>query len=71
MTAPIQDVQAAYKQFKRRYGRMLRGVKKAMDTNLQKSLVENVAALAFQAGFNAEKAPKSKPKLQPWRRGIR
>lgn len=61
-------VHAAYRRFLKRYGRMMRGAAKMMDTDMQKAVLRGAIMTAFQAGFNTPRDEPVKPvKLKRWR----
>lgn len=65
--APFTEVQAGYRRFLRQYKNMLRGAKREMDTPLQRALVDQIAATAFSAGYNAPRKPVTPLVLKGWK----
>jgi hypothetical protein len=58
-----------YKEFRRKYAKLLKSARSVMDTPLQRNVVEAVAGTAFQAGFNMARtaAPLKKVKPKKWK----
>lgn len=66
----INELQAAYRAFRKKYGPMLRAAKREMTTPLQKGLVDSLAAAAFSAGYNAPRKPAKPVQLKGWKAGV-
>lgn len=66
----IVDLQKQYKAFRKKYGPMLRAAKREMSTTMQRGLVDSIAALAFNAGYNAPHDRTQQVKLRGWKAGV-
>ena len=61
-------VQQGYRRFRRQYRHLLASAKREMETPLQKSLLDTIAAMAYNAGFNAPRdEPVKQAKVRSWR----
>lgn len=63
----IRETQLAYKEFRKKYGPLLRAAKREMNTPLQKALVDRIAATAYSAGYNTPGKPATPVKLKGWK----
>lgn len=67
---PPADVRFAYKQFRKKYGPLLRAAKREMSTTLQRGVLETAVATAFAAGYNAPRTTAPPLKLKGWKAGV-
>lgn len=69
MTSSVIELQQNYREFRKRYGPMLRAAKREMNTPMQKALVDTIAATAFSAGYNDPHRPAKPIRLKGWKAG--
>lgn len=67
MTVSIIELQTQYRAFRKRYGPLLRAAKREMHTNMQRALVDSIAATAFSAGYNTPNKPTEPISLKGWK----
>lgn len=64
---PVNEVQAAYRAFRKQYKNLLRNAKREMDTPLRKALIDTIAATAFNAAYNNPRKPVAPVTLKGWK----